>query len=361
MIRKITAAGNFFIRAVTTVLAVIFFLYGILMLWDMFRTEMKAFASYDLMKYRPNIEENEPPYLDDLVKINADTAAWLTIYDTNIDYPVMQGKDDMEYLNRDVYKKFSMSGSIFMASKDSKDFSDPYTLVYGHHMENGSMFGDILKFKKKTFFDKNDTGVLIMPEKVYDLKIIACIETDAYDHNVYRSDKAESELPSFLEYCKTKSTSYRREPYEKLLALSTCDNATTSGRTVLICAMTTRTDPLPDREYGKPIPHREPVGHPMAGAYWALINLLVLLTTVYFTLNLLWLRRKELKGIYREKTFILETLVTIVSVVMFILTEDLHKPIQMTDRWTPVMIALLFAGWLIKKRKEKANENHEHQ
>ena len=354
MIPRTTKALNILFRALTGVLAAIFLVYGLLMLWDMYRTEIRAFASYDLMKYRPNIEEDEPPYLDDLVEINPDTAAWLTIYNTNIDYPVMQGKDDVDYLNMDVYGKFSISGSIFMAARNAKDFSDPYTLIYGHHMENGSMFGDILKFKKKTFFDKNDTGVLIMPEKVYDLKIMACVETDAYDHNIYWSGKEAAELPQFLSYCRSKSKFYREEEYEKLLALSTCDSATTSGRTILICAMTTRTDPLPDREYGKPIPHREPVGHPMAGAYWALINLLILLTTLYFVLKAAWIRREKVlvKDFYKNRLLLAEAALAIASIVLFMITEDPHKPIQMVDVWTPAMIIILLAAWYLVKRTQ---------
>lgn len=344
--KRVTKLTDFLFRAISGILAAIFLVYGLLMLWDMYRTEIKAFASYDLMKYRPNIEENEPPYLDDLVEINPETAAWLTIYNTNIDYPVMQGKDDIDYLNKDVYGNFSISGSIFMATRNAKDFSDPYTMVYGHHMENGSMFGDILKFKEKKFFDKNDTGVLIMSSKVYDLKIMACVETNAYDTEFYRSAKTADEIPAFMTYCKNKAKFYREFEHEKLLALSTCDNATTSGRTILICAMTTRTDPLPDREYGEPIPHREPVGHPMAGAYWALVNFLILLTTLYFVLKAAWIKRRP------SKPLLIETLIAVISVLLFVFTEDMHKPIQMVDIYTPFMIILLFAAWFVGKKSE---------
>lgn len=345
MIKKITDCGNVFIRIVTGLLAVVFALYGILMLWDMFRTEMKAFATYDLMKYRPNIEEDEPPYLDDLLKINKDTAAWITIYNTNIDYPVMQGKDDMEYLNKDVYGEFTISGSIFMASQNSKDFSDPYNLLYGHHMENGSMFGDVLKFKDKDFFDKNDIGVLILDEKVYDLKIMACLETDAYDHEIYWVGKDEAD--SFVDYAKSKATFFRDAEYEKILALSTCDDAVTSGRTVLVCAMTTRTAPLPDREYGKPIPHRQAVGHPMAGAYWALLNLFILLATIYYAIRI-FLARKHSK-----LTNIANILLCLAAIILFVITENPHKPIQVVDGWTPVMLIILILIWVMAKREAK--------
>ena len=55
--------------------------------------------------------------------INKDVAGWITIDDTHIDYPVVQGKDDMEYINKDVYGEFSLSGSIFLSCMNKKDFS----------------------------------------------------------------------------------------------------------------------------------------------------------------------------------------------------------------------------------------------
>lgn len=343
--KKISKIGNSIIKVITGVLAVVFFLYGVLMIWDMYRTEIQAFATYDLMQYRPNIEEFEPPYLDDLLEINKDTKGWITIYDTNIDYPIMQGKDDMEYINKDVYGNFSISGSIFMASHNSGDFSDLYTLVYGHHMANGSMFGDILKFKKKEFFDANDIGVLILPEKVYDLKIMAVLETDAYDHEVYWSDKEE--VNTFLDYTKRNALFYRDAQYEKLLTLSTCDDATTAGRTILVCAMTTRTDPLPAREYGKPIPHRKPTGHPMAGAYWALVNLITLMVTIFYALRMAWMKRKN-------KLFVfIEVGLSLISIILFVITEDLHKPIQVVDAWTPLMILILIGVFFVGRTQLK--------
>lgn len=55
----------------------------------------------------------------------------------------------MEYINKDVYGEFSLSGSIFLSCMNKKDFSDNYNLVYGHHMANGGMFGDVVSFTEK--------------------------------------------------------------------------------------------------------------------------------------------------------------------------------------------------------------------
>lgn len=336
MLGNMTKWGNWLIRLATGVLASIFLVYGILMLWDMYRTEINAFASYDLLKYRPNVEEEEPPYLDDLIKINPDTRAWLTIYNTHIDYPVMQGKDDMEYLNKDVYGKFSITGSIYLSYKNSPDFSDKYNLIYGHHIANGSMFGDIDKFTNKDFFNKNKDGVLIMTDKVYNLEVFAVLKTDAYDSNIYYEWKGD--LSKAL---------YKRDVNaEKVIALSTCDDATTDARTVLLCNAVIRTDPLPMREKGEGV-QREAVGHPMAGAYWAFLNLIILCVMGYAAIKNLFFKGNNVVKIIGVMLFIL-------SGVLFFMVEDMHKPIQVVDMWTLVFLIPPAVFWILLKWRDEA-------
>ena len=69
--------------------------------------------------------------------ITDDMAGWITIDGTDIDYPVMQGKDNNAYLNTDPFGNYSLTGSIFLDSRSSPDFSDEYSVIYGHHMDYG--------------------------------------------------------------------------------------------------------------------------------------------------------------------------------------------------------------------------------
>lgn len=123
--------------------------------------------------------------MQDLQKINADVCAWLTVDDTGIDYPVVRGKDDMEYINKDVYGNFALSGAIFLQSANQPDFSDPYNLIYGHHMSNGAMFGDVVEFVNEEYFATHQTGTLYLPEKACPITFFACVETDAMDSQIY--------------------------------------------------------------------------------------------------------------------------------------------------------------------------------
>lgn len=361
MLGKLTKTGYLIIRITTAVLATVFLVYSLLTLWDMYRTELKAFASYDLLKYRPDIEHDEPPYLDELLEINPDTAAWLTIYGTNIDYPVMQGENDNEYLNKTATGEYLISGSIFMATRNSKDFSDPYTLIYGHHMANGSMFGDIEKFKDKDFFYntrnkrfKEDEGVLIMENIVYNLKVMAFLDTTAYDHEVYYSSKTDAEFEEFLNYAKEKALYYRDlGETSKVIALSTCYDATTDGRMVLICQAKIRTDPLPTHEEEPLTPHRKAVGHPMAGAYWSLMNLVIMLLTLYAAIPLHLIKKKIKDWRGSKKRAFVSIGLGLMSVMIFVITQDIHKPIQIVDVWTLPMLMILIAEYGILKAWER--------
>lgn len=179
----------------------ILFLYGGYSLWDTYMSAKSAFLSDDLLSYKPQPGEGANPSLEDLMAINKDVAGWITIDDTHIDYPVVQGKDDMEYINKDVYGEFSLSGSIFLSCMNKKDFSDNYNLVYGHHMANGGMFGDVVSFTEKSYFDKHKTGELYLPDKTMHIDLFACMKTSApilkfITHKIYR--KLRNLLKVFL-------------------------------------------------------------------------------------------------------------------------------------------------------------------
>ena len=163
---------------------------------------------------------------------------WITIDGTHIDYPVVQGKFDYEYLNKDVFGKYVLSGSIFMSTTNAPGFSDPYTLIYGHHMDNGAMFGDIDLFENKTFFEKNRTGTLYTKDKTYKVEIFACVFTDAYDSNMYsQSAQTNEDLASFESYIQSVSVQFRPADLQSgahIIALSSCWDVIANVRHLLI-------------------------------------------------------------------------------------------------------------------------------
>ena len=211
-------------------------------MWDNYMTIKGAFLSKDLLEFKPqsNVGNGENPTLDELKGINPDVRAWLTIDGTGIDYPVVQGRDDLEYVNKDIYGEFKLSGSIFLSCLNTMDFTDRYNLVYGHHIEQGLMFSDIDKFLENDFFEKHLTGKLYLPNETYNLEVFACVSTDAYDGDVYDVDSLKMKsMASVADKLRTKEGHFRDAfaGDEKIIALSTCADATTYRRHILFAYM----------------------------------------------------------------------------------------------------------------------------
>ena len=125
-------------KSINFIVAIVSLLLFLICLYAMIDAAMVYNGANDseIMKYKPAAGNTE-----ELRELSEDAVAWITVDGTRIDYPVMQGKTNSEYLNKDPYGEFSLSGSIFLDNRNNKTFSDPYSLIYGHHMEYGAMFG----------------------------------------------------------------------------------------------------------------------------------------------------------------------------------------------------------------------------
>jgi sortase B len=228
------------VDAAIAIMLMIALLYGSFGLWDTWNVYHNAGVDKSILAYRPSAEEGEDhPTLAQLQALYPDVCAWLTVDGTNIDYPIVQGSDNSIYLNQSVDGSFSLSGSIFLDYRNTRDFSDSYSLVYGHHMAGKVMFGEIPSFLEEEYFDEHPTGWLLLANKTYKIYWIACIQTDAYDKYVYQVSPDESAEVSQerLEYLKKNAQQFRDlgvTADDQLIALSTCSDATTDGRAVLI-------------------------------------------------------------------------------------------------------------------------------
>jgi sortase B len=241
MAAAVRTADRLLNQAVALVL-VVALLYSGFCLWDTWKVCHDAQLDNDLMKYHPTVGDGSNPSLEDLQAINPDVCAWLTVDGTNIDYPVVRGESNNDYINRDVYREFSLSGSIFLDYRNARDFSDYYSIIYGHHMAGDVMFGEIPYFAKTKYFNQHTTGTLYLPGQTYDIQWFACVETDAYDESMYALISAdninyEEEMDSLLDYISQTATQYRDigvTSSDHLIALSTCSETKTNGRTLLI-------------------------------------------------------------------------------------------------------------------------------
>ncbi len=177
----------------------------------------------------------------ELLALNPDVCAWITIDNTNIDYPVVRGKDDFEYLSKDATGAYSASGSIFLDSKCSRDFTEPYEVLMGHHMQYGKMFGDLDKFLDEGFFNQNQKGTLYLPDRTLDLQICAVVKADAYDGVYYGTPAGADRMPALAEKV-AQDAVFQRDGLpsasDQVVALSTCASSGVNERTLLLCRVT---------------------------------------------------------------------------------------------------------------------------
>src|SRR5699024_9321455 len=89
---------------------------------------------------------------EELLKQNEDVVGWITIDDTQVDYPILHSSDNIEYLTENYYGNQSRAGSIFMDFRNDITSSNLNTVIYGHRMKDGSMFQQLTKFLDQEFF-----------------------------------------------------------------------------------------------------------------------------------------------------------------------------------------------------------------
>lgn len=175
-----------------------------------------------ILKFKPGYdtkteEKEEQPILDAM-------AGWITIDDTTIDYPIMQGETNDTFLNIDPFGNYSLSGSIFLDYRNKKNFSDPYNLIYGHHMEHNAMFGALDQYLEKDFFETHKKGTLYINNEPHEITFFAVIETSALEPAIFSPTENDYlTLPFVLENSLfLDQNNLPNANTDQLIALSTC-------------------------------------------------------------------------------------------------------------------------------------------
>lgn len=184
----------------------------------------------------PAAPEEEDPWITELEKtdlsalrqVNEDVIGWILIPGTKINYPIVQGEDNGYYLNHLWDGKTSSAGSIFMECTDSADFSDFHTILYGHNMNDGSMFSNLHYYDYQSYLAVNPYVYLVTDSGVYRYEIYGAhtigIDNYVYALNLTREDQKERLIGATLEESVI-DAGVTPAVTDRILTLSTCDGA----------------------------------------------------------------------------------------------------------------------------------------
>ena len=171
-----------------------------------------------------------------LKEINEDCVAWIHIEDTAINYPVVQGSDNSFYLKHLIDGKWNSAGCIFLDSRVDSDLSDRHSIIYGHHMKDGTMFSGLTKYKKQDYYEAHPEGLLITPKRTYRIEFFAGYVASVEDSAWKIGFESDAEFETWIK--EVQNRSWFTSPLspavtDRILTLSTCSYEFDNARYVL--------------------------------------------------------------------------------------------------------------------------------
>ena len=168
---------------------------------------------------------------------NPDIVGWIYCEGTVINYPVLQGADNQQYLRRLYDGTKSTLGSIFLDFRNLADFSDLNSLVYGHNIRSGQMFACLASYREQSYYEEHPVMWLLTPGIAYRIDLLAGLVVPS-DSEVYEIYSYPEELLDGLEYVVSKSTfdagQIDLEAVERIVTLSPCSYDYNDARYVVI-------------------------------------------------------------------------------------------------------------------------------
>lgn len=224
------------------IIAIIVFCVSAFQLFKIVKGYMDGRSEYD--KVRDLALENEDSEkfkvdFDELLKINGDTIGWIRFYPepSEISYPIVQGKDNDQYLHHTFSSNENTLGAIFLNVGNRADFSDRNSIVYGHRMKDGSMFRHLEDYEDKEFWEENPYFYIYTPdgkEITYHIYSVGVVEDTS---DTYRTEFAtDEEYQAFLDMTKEVSeydTGVEVGIDDTIVTLSTCTSASDNHRFVV--------------------------------------------------------------------------------------------------------------------------------
>lgn len=176
-----------------------------------------------------------------LEKINSDVVGWLVAEGTKIDYPVVRGEDNDFYLNYLFTGDRHKMGLIFMDYRFQSDFSDKNIIIYGHNMNDGSMFSSLEKYEDQRYYDSASTMLLYTPFGDFAIELFAGNIVDGTYESIQFDFKNSNDFQSHIDLLKKKST-FKSDTIvnaeDQIITLVTCSDEFNNARDALYGKLT---------------------------------------------------------------------------------------------------------------------------
>lgn len=180
----------------------------------------------------------------ELSRINQDLKGWISIPGTALSLPLVQGSDNSYYLDHDFYGEQDRRGTIFIDCGADLQAGQPNTVIYGHHMRDGSMFGILKEYRKEPFYREHPSFFISLPDGEREYEILAVLRNDIFEGNEesfqYYDYKRIEDKESFADYCRTVrehaiyDTGVEAQAGDELVTLCTCDYGSRDQRLLVV-------------------------------------------------------------------------------------------------------------------------------
>jgi sortase B len=228
---------KFMSRAITIVCLAVFIYsaYSLISIYLDYQNNRQVLADAQEIYYEfsdveiveEDLEDGEiRPQFNDLQSINNEIVGWVSIEDTQINYPVLQAENNEDYLNRNYKGDHSIAGSIFMDYRIDIGAHNQNTILYGHRMKDGSMFEELTKFLNEDFFDNHQVVKFDTLYESYDAEIFSVYQTTTDFDYIQTEFAADGDFGLLLDEIRENSlyhTDIQINEDDQIITLSTCD------------------------------------------------------------------------------------------------------------------------------------------
>ncbi len=168
--------------------------------------------------------------------INSDVVAWISIPGTKLDYPVTQCSDNSYYLDHLFTGESNVCGCVFLDCRNSGDFSSRHSVIYGHRMNDGTMFSCVQNYKAQSYYEGHPTATLCTPSGNYTIEFFSGYVTEASGEPWKLNFSSDEDYSEWIDSILEKSdfeAGVTPSGSDRVITFSTCSHAFENARYVL--------------------------------------------------------------------------------------------------------------------------------